>query len=92
MPSNGGNITFGIDFNVNKSGLNELKKSLQDVQKMTTKDLVGNLGNNNQAKKALEDAKRSAAELEQALKRAYNPTLNTTNVSKFNQELKNVSF
>ena len=89
MPSNGGNITFGIDFNVNKSGLNELKKSLQDVQKMTTKDLVGNLGNNNQAKKALEDAKRSAAELEQALKRAYNPTLNTTNVSKFNQELKN---
>ena len=50
MPSNGGNITFGIDFNVNKSGLNDLKKSLQDVQKMTTKDLVGNLGSS-QAKK-----------------------------------------
>ena len=88
MPSNGGNITFGIDFNVNKSGLNDLKKSLQDVQKMTTKDLVGNLGSS-QAKKALEEAKRSAAEVEQALKKAYNPTLGTTNISKFNQELKN---
>ena len=88
MPSNGGNITFGIDFNVNKSGLNDLKKSLQDVQKMTTKDLVGNLGSS-QAKKALEEAKRSAAEVEQALKKAYNPTLGTTNITKFNQELKN---
>ena len=88
MPSNGGNITFGINFNVDKSGLDNLKKSLQDIQKTTAKDLVGNLSSD-QAKKALREAKQSASQIEQALKKAYNPTLNTTNISKFNQELKN---
>ena len=86
MANNGGNITFGIGFNVDKSGLNDLKKSLQDIQKATTKDLVGNLGSN-EAKKALADVKRSASEIEQALRKAYNPTINATNISKFNQQL-----
>lgn len=84
MANNGGNITFGIGFNVNKSGLNDLRKSLQDIQKATTKDLVGNLGSE-EAKKALADVKRSASEIEQALKKAYNPTINSVNVAKFNQ-------
>lgn len=86
MANNGGNITFGINFNVNKSGLNDLKKSLQDIQKSTSADLVGNLGSA-EAKKALEEVKRSASEIEKALQKAYNPTINSVNVSKFNQQL-----
>lgn len=86
MANNGGNITFGIDFNVNKSGLNDLKKSLQDIQKATTKDLVGDLGGKN-AQEALAKVKQSASQIEQALRKAYNPTINATNISKFNQQL-----
>ena len=87
MAKSGGEIRFGIGFDVNKSGLNDLKKSLQDIQKMTTKDLVGDLGGKS-ARETLEEVKRSASQVEQALKKAFNPTLNTTNVTKFNQELK----
>lgn len=86
MPNNGGNITYGINFNVDKTGLNDLKKSLQDIRKMTTDDLIGNL-NSSQAEQVLKQAKDSASQVEQALKKAFNPTLNTTNITKFNQEL-----
>lgn len=86
MANNGGNITFGIGFNVDKSGLNDLKKSLQDIQKATTKDLVGDLGGKN-AQEALAKVKQSASQIEQALRKAYNPTINATNISKFNQQL-----
>lgn len=84
--ANNGNITFGIGFNVDKSGLNDLKKSLQDIQKATTKDLVGDLGGKN-AQEALDKVKKSASEIQQALRKAYNPTIDTINVSKFNQQL-----
>ena len=33
MPGNN-QITFGVGFNVNESGLNKLKQSLQEIQKM----------------------------------------------------------
>lgn len=84
--ANNGNITFGIGFNVDKSGLNDLKKSLQDIQKATTKDLVGDLGGKN-AQEALDKVKKSASQIQQALQKAYNPTVNSINVAKFNQQL-----
>lgn len=86
MATNGGEIRFGIGFNVDKSGLNDLKKSLQDIQKATTKDLTGDLGGKS-AKETLEKVKQSASQIEAALKKAYNPVVGTTNIAKFNQEL-----
>ena len=86
MATNGGEIRFGIGFDVNKSGLNDLKKSLQDIQKATTKDLTGDLGGKS-AQEALTKIKQSASQVEQALRKAYNPTIGTTNLTKFNQQL-----
>ena len=86
MATNGGEIRFGIGFNVDKSGLNDLKKSLQDIQKATSQDLVGKMGST-EAKKTLDEVKRSASEIERALQKAYNPTINSVNVQRFNQQL-----
>ena len=89
----GNQITFGVGFNVNEAGLNKLKQSLQDIQKMTSQDLlkVGKVNSLEQAKKELQSIKVSAAQVETALNNAFNKQLGTLNVTKFNQELKNLN-
>ena len=89
MGANGGNIRFGVDFNVNKSGLNQLKASLQEIQKLTVESVV-NLDDKLDMTKAvnsLNQVKATAKEVEQALNRSFNQKLGTVNVTKFNQEL-----
>lgn len=89
MGANGGNIRFGVDFNVNKSGLNQLKASLQEIQKLTVESVV-NLDDKLDMTKAvhsLNQVKSTAKEVEQALNRSFNQKLGTVNVTKFNQEL-----
>ena len=84
MPSsrNGGNIKFGIDFEVNQSNLNKLKKSLQDLQKIKPGDFKG-------SREELQRIQKQALQVERALNRAFNPTLKTTNISSFKAELEN---
>ena len=87
MPG-GNQITFGVGFNVNESGLNKLKQSLQEIQKLTTQDLL-NTGNfkANTVNRELASIKNSASQVQAALTRAFNPQLGVTNVAKFNQEM-----
>ena len=91
MPGNN-QITFGVGFNVNESGLNKLKQSLQEIQKMTTKDFSIASGlKGQQAVQELNSIKASAAQVQMALAKAFNPTLGTTNITRFNQEMQKLN-
>ena len=86
--ANGGSIKYTVGFNVDKSGLNQIKASLQELQNLTHADLK--MVNANATNGELEKIKKTAKEVESALERAFNPNLGTLNISKFNQELKNL--
>ena len=75
MPNNGGNITYGINFNIDKQQLNQLKTELTGLSKITAQSLV-NLNPNlnlDQAKKDLIEIRKSAGQVETALSSAFNP-------------------
>ena len=85
-------IKFGIGFNVDKAVLNQLKTELQQIKALTADDLIKiNNGKLVSADQELKNIQKSAAQLEGALERAFNTNLGTLNVSKFNQELKNLN-
>ncbi len=86
--SNGGRIGFDIDFNVNKTPLNQLKASLQDLKRMTAQDMADiNFTGLDEANKDLEKMQASVRKVERALDRAFNKDLGTLNLTKFNKEL-----
>ena len=84
--ANGGQIKFGVGFDVDQSGLNKLKESLKEIQKMRLKDL-GDTSNFEKAKNDLKDIKKAASDIESALRKSFNADLGTTNLSKFNTEI-----
>ena len=86
MANNRVDMTVGLK--VDKSGLNQLKKSLQDIQGLTTRDLMNiNGGNFNKAKEDLKTIKEQAEKVEIALKQAFNPKLGTVNIETFNNAI-----
>ena len=90
--ANGGNIRYSIGFNVDKTGLNQIKASLQEIQKLTAQDLIKiNNSSLEAAQKDLEKIKASAQSLEGALEKSFNTNIGALNVSKFNQELKKLN-
>ena len=91
MPGN--QITFGVGFNVNESGLNKLKQSLQEIQKMTAQDAfaTGNFSSFRQAQTELDKIKASVAQVQTALHNSFNANLGTTNLTRFNQELQKIN-
>ena len=84
--ANGGQIKFGVGFDVDQSGLNKLKESLKEIQKMRLKDL-GDTSNFEKAKNDLKDIKKAASDIENALRKSFNADLGITNLSKFNTEI-----
>lgn len=82
MPStkNGGNIKFGVDFEANQASLNKLKKSLQDLQKIK-------FGNFDGSKQEFNEVKSRISEIQDLIRNAFNPTLNTSNITAFKSEL-----
>lgn len=86
MANNRIDMTVGLK--VDKSGLNQLKKSLQQMQKLNWNDLMKiNGGSLDQAKQAYRDIHKQAEKVETALKAAFNPKLNTVNIEKFKNQL-----
>ena len=82
-------IRYGIGFDVKKDGLQQVKKSLKQLQNLTSKDLL-NLNKSLDAKDAsqtLMNIKRQAVAVEDALRNAFNTKLNTVNIQSFNQSL-----
>lgn len=73
-------IKFRSDTKDVENSLNKLKKSLQDLQKIKLSDFKGNA-------KDLDEMQQTAKKVQIALEKAFNPTLNTTNVKTFQSEL-----
>lgn len=78
-------ITFGVGFKVDESGLKNLRTQLESIQKLTVKDLTPQFGN--QAAEQLAKTKQAATRVEQALNKAFNVRLNSLNITQFNKEL-----
>lgn len=83
-------ITFGVGFQVDKSGLNQLKTSLNEISKMTTKDFmkINPESDIKQVNRELINIRTTAETVELALNKAFNQKLNTVNIQAFNKTLK----
>ena len=79
--ANGG-LRIGIGFDVDKSGLNQVKTSLQEIQKQAAQ--AGKTGN---LTKELKESSVAAQQLEQILDRAWNSKLQQFNLDKVNREI-----
>ena len=81
--ANGGNIKFGIDFQTNKAGLNEVSNGLQNI--MTQIQAITKSNNmDEEFKKAAEEAKK----LESIISGSWNDKLGQLNLDKLNQGIK----
>lgn len=90
--ANGGSIRYSVGFDVDKSGLSQLKASLQEIQKLTAQDLMKiNNSSLETANKDLIKLRSSIGEIDKALDKAFNSDLGTLNVAKFNSELKKMN-
>ena len=81
-----GKINFQVGFNVDQTGLNQLKASLANIQNTTTKDLINTQSITN-ADKELRKIHLTAEKVGDALQDAMNPALNTVNIEAFRQNL-----
>ena len=81
MAQQGGRIDFQIGFKTDKSGIEDLKKSLQQIQKIKPANFDG-------TKEDLREVKSVAADVESALTKAFNPNINSINLKTFDNELK----
>ena len=82
--ANKGQIRFGIGFDVDKSGLDQLKTSLYSLQKLKSADLTVNTEN---AIQQLEKVETIAGKVSNALANSFNTQLGTYNIQQFRQEL-----
>ena len=83
--ANQGRINFTVGFNIDQSGLNQLKSSLASLQNLKTSDLV-NI-DSKQAAAELNSIKAAAKTVEVALQQSFNPALNTYNIDLFKKKL-----
>lgn len=79
---NGGTIRFGIQFDVNKSSLNQITKQLQAIQTAATSNKDSGLA------KQFDQAASAARKLEQIVNSSWNHKLDQLNLNKFNQSVK----
>lgn len=81
-------IKYSVGFNVQKEGLNQLKTSLQELQKLTEKDLMRiNSSDLETARKDLHQIRVQAQNVRTALRDSFNAKLNTHNIESFNKSL-----
>lgn len=88
MTKNTGQIKFGISFDINRSGLNELKSQIASIQSLGNKDLF-KLTGIKMTQNELEKIQQVAQQTEMALEAAFDPTINTLNIKQFASTLQN---
>ena len=76
-------IKIGVGFQIDKTGINELQNSLKQIQ-ASANAATGT----SKMTQSLKEAASTAKIVDEALEKAFNVNLGTTNLSKFNQELK----
>ena len=79
-------LRYSVGFDIDKSSLNQLKTSLQDLQKLSLSDFM-KLKNSDveSSRKILQSIRTDASHVEQALTKAFNIKLNSVNISEFNK-------
>lgn len=93
-----GSIIYNVGFKVDSNGLKaaqqnliKLKETLSSIGSISTSSLISpSLSTEQQGalRKQIEDAKAAGKTIEKILQESYNPKLNTINITKFNQALK----
>ena len=95
MGMNGGRVTYGIDFQVDKSGLQNALKELEKIKNMSYESFQAK---NSQIidtaamKQQFTQVRRDAEELEKAIRSSFNSTLNSWNTKKLQGELNKLDF
>lgn len=89
MATRAGDITFGVGFQVDKSGLQQVQQSLQQIQNMSKEKFMelNPTLNTTQAEQQLKALKKTAQDVGIALNNSFNAKLNTFNLSTFNKQL-----
>lgn len=82
----GGTFEYGIKFNVDKTSLNEINSYLSQIQKIGADKLTIKM-NGADGIKQIEEIKKSATIVQEALQKAFNVRLNSANLLTFNKEL-----
>ena len=81
-------VDYTIGFKTDKSGLNQIKKSLEEIRNLSQNDLAKAMNiDTSTAQKNLLTARQEAVAVENAFRKAFNQKLNTVNIDKFNQSL-----
>ena len=81
-------IKYQVDFDVRKEGLNNLKSSLQQLQKLKISDIMKINGSDiSSAREALNSIRGDAEKVRSALEKSFNVKLNSVNIQTFNREL-----
>lgn len=81
-------IDYTVGFKTDKSGLNQIKKSLEEIRNLSQNDLAKAMNiDTSTAQKNLLTARQEAIAVENAFRKAFNQKLNTVNIDKFNQSL-----
>ena len=93
--ANGGRINYTIGFNVDKTGLTELRNQLMDLSKTTPTDLFNmNPGKfkdiKSEAQSALYYIKQDLKKVQVAFDEAFDPTTGLMNLQKLNVSLNNI--
>lgn len=93
MASNNNEIKFRVGFETETTSLQKLKTSLSEIQKMTASEYMSlhkgmDLAT---AQSELLEVKKSVNQVQLALKNSFNADLGTTNVTKFNEQLKSMN-
>lgn len=78
----GGTIKFGVQFDIRKSGLNEITKALQNVQKVAASNQKNGLSTQ------FNEAAAAAKKLESIITGSWSYKLDQLNLNKFNQSIK----
>ena len=78
-------ITFGVGFKVDESGLKNLKQQLQDIQNLSTRTASIKIDASE-----LNEIKKMAHDVEIALDQAFNSNLGSYNLTTLQQNLKNL--
>ena len=82
-------VNYTVGFKTDKSSLNQIKKSLEEIRNLSQNDLAKVMNiDTSTAQKNLLTARQEAVAVENAFRKAFNQKLNTVNIDKFNQSLK----
>lgn len=92
--ANGGKITFGVGFDVDPSGLNNLKQSFKELKQLTPTDLLkinpSFEGDMKKAKSAWGEIQSTVVRVDHAIDEAFNTDLGVLNINKLNASLERI--